>query len=133
MSHLLLTFPPPHFVVCLLESRHANVFYLLPSQLSPGFLTHPLSLCLPISALVCLDLSFRGLMFIQPLHMSKPSQPPLSLRNSAVGYTLPLSRCVHFAHEPVLSFLLPTTVCYEWFCVMYKLTVAIHSIYFIIK
>ena len=52
-----LTFPTfllVHFVVCRLESRHANVFCLLPSLLSSDFLPYRLSPGLAIAALVCL-------------------------------------------------------------------------------
>ena len=57
-SHLL-TFLPLHFVVGRLESPHANVFCLQPSQSSSGFLLYPLSPGLAISALVCLDFAFH--------------------------------------------------------------------------
>ena len=73
-SHLL-TFPPLHFVVCRIGSRHGNVFCLLPSQLSSGFWQYPLSPASISLSIYChLQYLSRGLIFIWHLHMSKPSQ-----------------------------------------------------------
>ena len=51
--------PPLHAILCRLESLHANVFCILPSQSSSDFWPYPLSPGLAISALVCLDFAFH--------------------------------------------------------------------------
>ena len=49
---ILITFLPARIMICL------DVFCLLPSQLSSGFLPYLLSPGLAISALVCLEFAF---------------------------------------------------------------------------
>ena len=97
-------------------TRCCNVFGILPSQSASGFWPYPLSLGLAISPLVCLDFAFhlchlqclsRGVIFISHLHMSKPS-----------GTWVPLSRCLHFSHDLVSSFLFPTAACTFQLCVI---------------
>ena len=107
---LFLTFLLLHLAVRRLESWHANVFRLPPSQLSssllPYILFHQVSPSQLWSASISLSIYCHlwyiscGLVVIPPLHMSKPSQHFLS------------EEFCH--HDLVLSFILPTPTCAIW-------------------
>ncbi len=122
---ILLTYPPLYFVVCRLWSWHDNVFGLLPSQSSSGFWPYRLSPGLAISALVCLDFAFHLLpsviSFSWP-HLYLASAHIRTISTSSLwgippsGTCVPLSRCLHFSHNLVASFLLPTAACAFLFC-----------------
>ena len=114
-THLLLSFPSLHFVVCRLESLswHANVFCLPPSQSSSGFLTNPLSPGFAISAMVCLDFDLLPsvIAFSWPhLHPSFAHFQTTSTASIREEFCHQI--CVSTFHtwsRLVWSFLLPTT------------------------
>ena len=101
----LLTYPPLHFIVCRLRSA-----------LSPG---------LAISALVCLDFSFRlppSAISFSWRHLYLTSAHVHTISTSSLcgippsGTCVPLSRCLHFSHDLAESFLLPTATCAFQLC-----------------
>ena len=122
---ILLTFTPLHFVVGRLGSWHASVFGLLPSQLSFGFRLCPLSPGIANSTLVCLHFAFHLLSSV--ISFSWPHLYPAfahvqTISTSSLGgipllgTCVPFSRCLHFSHELVSSFLLPTATCAFQLC-----------------
>ena len=85
----------------------------------------PICNIVTISSLVCLDFSFHlyiGPTFICNIvyshHHPRPSFTHVHTGSiSSLGVILPsdarttISRCLHFSHDPVLSFVLPTVTC----------------------
>ena len=92
----------PMFSVFCHLSRHLVSCHILFHQVSPSQLW---SASISLSIYCHLQYLSRGVIFISPLHMSNPS-----------GTCVPLSRCLHFSHDLVLSFLLPTATCAFEFC-----------------
>ena len=116
------------FLTSLASTRHSvppqTVFSVF-CQLSSGFWPYRLSPGLAISALVCLDFSFRlpssaisfswRHLYLSFVHVRTISTSSLwGIPPS--GTCVPLSRCLHFSHDLVSSFLLPTAACTFQLC-----------------
>ena len=91
---------PESSVLCHL-SRHLVSGHIVFHQVSPYQLW---SASISLSVYRHLQYLSRGIIFISPLYMSEPSQPLLS---EEFRHRVYVSRCLHFSHDLVSSFLLP--------------------------
>ena len=104
----------------------SSVLCHLSRHVVSGHIVYGISPGLAISALVCLDISFRlpasAISFswrhlISPLYVSEPSQPLLS---EEFRHRVGLHVCL-FPHGLVSSFLLPTAACAFQLCATFPL------------
>ena len=92
----------PMFSVFCHLSRHLVSCHIIFHQVSPSQLW---SASISLSVYRNLQYLSRGIIFISPLHMSKPYQPLLSEEFCPRVHYVPLSRCLHFSHGLVSYFL----------------------------